>query len=152
MERLNYSLVELPTEEKWWDKWFVVGDLTIDVLLKDYNYFSLSAVYLLIHGCREKGEFIVVKPRRNLKGAWSKMDTLGFINNLGGLLTEAEKMCGNDIYCVTDRRVHGRDEVERQKILVFFATDNVEKTKRMEKFLTEEKMLFVIADDVPFRD
>ena len=152
MDKLNYSLVEMPTEEKWWDKWFVVGDLKIDVLLKDYNYFSLSAVYVLSPGSREKGEFMVMKPRRDLKGAWSKLDILGFIGDFDGLLTEVEKMCGNDIYCVTDKKVVGRDEVMRQKVLVFFATDNPEKSEKMEKVLKEKKMVYIMADDVPFRD
>ena len=57
-------------------------------------------------------------------------------------------MCGNDIYCVTDRRIIGRDEVMHQKILVFFATNNAEKSEQMEKFLKEK----IMADDVPFRD
>ena len=138
MEKLNYSLVELRMEEKWWDKWFVVGDLTIDVLLKEYNYFSLSAVYVLSIGNQDKQQFVVMKPRSNLRGAWSRLDILGFISDLKGLLTEAEKLCRNDIYCVTDRRIIGRDEVMRQKILVFFATDNPEKSEQMEKFLKEK--------------
>ena len=50
MEKMNYRLIELRTEEKWWDKWFVVGDLTIDILLKEYNYFSLSTAYVLSIG------------------------------------------------------------------------------------------------------
>ena len=79
-----------------------------------------------------------MKPRRNLKGAWSRLDILGFISDLKGLLTEAEKMYGNDIYCVTDRRIIGRDQVIHQKILVFFATDNAEKSEEMEKFLKEK--------------
>ena len=54
MEKLNYSLVELRMEEKWWDNWFVVGDLTIDILLKEYNYFGLSTVYVLSIGNRDK--------------------------------------------------------------------------------------------------
>ena len=152
MERLNYSITEMKTEERWWDKWFVVGDLTIDVLLKEYNYFSLSAVYMLSVASREKEEFMVLKPRRNLKGVWSKLDILGFISSMEGVLTEVEKMCGNDIYCVTDQKIVGRDEVVRQKILVFFATDNPEKSEQMHKFLNEKKMVFLMTDDVPFRD
>ena len=152
MDKLNYSLVEMDTEERWWDKWFIVGDLKIDVLLKDYNYFSLSAVYVLSAGNHEKAEFMVMKPRRNLKGDWSRLDILGFISDFDGLLTQVEEMCGNDIYCVTDKKVVARDEVMRQKILVFFATDNAEKSEKMEKFLKEKKMVFIMADDVPFRD
>ena len=152
MEKLNYSLVELRTEEKWLDKWFVVGDLTIDILLKEYNYFSLSAVYALSIRNRDKQQFVVMKPRRNLRRAWSRLDILGFIGDLKGLLTEDEKMCGNYIYCVTDRRIIGRDEVTCQKIFMFSATDNAEKTEQMEKFLKGKNMAFIIADDVPFRD
>ena len=61
-------------------------------------------------------------------------------------------MCGNDIYCVTDRRIIDRDEVMQQKMLVFFATNNAEKSEQMEKFLKEKNMAYVMADDVPFRD
>ena len=93
-----------------------------------------------------------MKPRRNLRGARSRLDILGFISDLKGLLTEAEKMCGNDIYCVTDRRIIGRDEVMHQKILVFFATDNDEKSEQMEKFLKGKNMVYIMADNVPFRD
>ena len=114
MEKLNYTLVEMTTQ----NKWFVVGNLTIDILLKEYNYWSMSAVYLLNVRCREKGHFVVKKPRRNLKGDWSRLDIIGFIDNLGGVLTEVEKLCGNDIYCLTDERIVGRDEIQRQKILV----------------------------------
>ena len=49
---------------------------------------------------------------------------IGFIDDLGGLLCEVHKLCGNDIYCVTDKRVLGRDFVERQKIFAFFASDS----------------------------
>ena len=61
-------------------------------------------------------------------------------------------MCGNDIYCVTDRRIIGRDAVTHQKILVFFATDNAEKTEQMEKSLKGKNMAYVIADDVPLEE
>ena len=150
MEKLNYTLVKMTTENKWWDKWFVVGNLTIDVLLKEYNYWSMSAVYLLNVGCWEKGQFVVKKPRRNLKGDWSRLDIIGFIDSLGGVLTEVEKLCGNDIYCLTDERIVGRDEIQRQKILVFFATDTREKSEHIEQFLNDKKMVFLMADDVPF--
>ena len=92
-----------------------------------------------------------MKPRRNLRGAWSRLDILGFISDLKGLLTQAEKMCGNDIYCVTDRRITRRDEVMCQKILVFFAADNDEKSDQMEKFLKGKNMAYIMADDVPSR-
>ena len=52
---------------------------------------------------------------------------VGFIDDLGGLLSEVHKLCGNDIYCVTDQRVLGRDFVEQQKIFAFFASDSAEK-------------------------
>ena len=67
---------------------------------------------------------------------------IGFIDDLGGLLCEVHKLCWNDIYCVTDKRVLGRDFVERQKIFAFFASDSAEKTKTMEKFLNEHNFLF----------
>ena len=89
---------------------------------------------------------------KEFEGAWSRLDILGFIGDLKGLLTEAEKMCGNDIYCVTDRIIIGIDEVMRQKILVIFATDNAEKSEQMEKFLKGKNMAYIMADDVPFRD
>ena len=93
--------------DKWWDKWFVVGALTIDASIKlhHYNYFSMSSVYLLTQGDIAEKEFFVTKPQRNLKGFWSKMDMIGVIDNLGGLLSEVCKFCGDDIFCVTDPRV-----------------------------------------------
>ena len=152
MKMGDYKVIEMDLNHKWWDKWFVVADLTIDILLNEYNYFSMTSVYLLTEGDVEKKQFIVRKPRRNLQGFWSKCDVIGFIDDLGGLLCEVHKFCGNDIYCVTDKRVLGRDFVERQKIFAFFASDSVEKTKTMEKFLNEHNFLFLMADDVPFTD
>ena len=148
----EYNVVELDTSKKWWDTWFVVADLTINRMLADYNYFSLSPVYIITRGCREKKEFILRKPRRNLQGEWSKCDILDFIDDLGGILTEAEKMCGNDIYAVTQDDVKGEDGKWKQKIYVFFATTEIEDTLKMEAFLNENNYKFIMADDVPFRD
>ena len=77
---------------------------------------------------------------------------IGFIDDLGGLLCEVHKLCGNDIYCVTDKRVLGRDFVEQQKMFAFSASDSAEKMKTMEKFLNEHNFLFLMANDVPFTD
>ena len=107
---------------------------------------------LLTGGDITKKQFIVRKPRRNLQGFWSKCDVVGFIDDLGGLLSEVHKFCGNDIHCVTDQRVLGRDFEELQKIIAFFASDSAEKMQQMEKFLNEHNFLFIMADDVPFTD
>ena len=48
------KVVEMNIYNRWWDKWFVVADLTISLLLDDYNYFSLNPVYLLTDGYVEK--------------------------------------------------------------------------------------------------
>ena len=58
----DYKVKEIDVHHSWWDKWFVVADLTIHLLLNDYNYFSLSPVYLLTDGDAEKKESIVRKP------------------------------------------------------------------------------------------
>ena len=79
----DYKVIEMDLSHKWWDKWFVVGDLTIDILLHDYNYFSMTSVYLLTEGDVVKKQFIVRKPHRNLQGFWSKCDVVGFIDDLG---------------------------------------------------------------------
>ena len=133
----DYKVVQMEVNKRWWDKWFVVADLTIDLLLHDYKYFSLSPVYLLTDGDVEKKEFIVRKPQRNLQGLWSKLDIIGVIDDLGGLLSEVKKFCGNDIFLVTDTRVPQEDLVNGQKIFVVFALDTREKTKQMETFLTK---------------
>ena len=46
----NYIVLEIDLNDKWWDKWFVVGGLTIDagIKLHHYNYFSMNSMYLLI--------------------------------------------------------------------------------------------------------
>ena len=89
--------------DKWWDKWFVVGGLSIyrSIKLHHYNYFSMSSMYLLTQGDIAKKEFFVDlrKPRRNLKGFWSKLDIIGVIDDLGGLLSEVCKFCGDNILC-----------------------------------------------------
>ena len=48
----NYIVLEMDLNDKWWDKWFVVGILSIDrsIQLNHYNYFSMSSVYMLTHG------------------------------------------------------------------------------------------------------
>ena len=45
----NYIVLEMDLNDKWWDKSFVVGGLSIDrsIQLNDYNYFSMSPVYML---------------------------------------------------------------------------------------------------------
>ena len=107
----NYIVLEMDLNDKWWDKWFVVGGLSIDrgIQLNHYNYFSMSSVYMLTRGeDMAKKEFFVRKPRRNLKGFWSKLDIIGIIDDFGGLLCEVYKFCGDNIYCVTDPRVPDR--------------------------------------------
>ena len=100
--------------DKWWDKWFVVAGLSIDrsIKLHYYKYFSISSMYLLSQGDIAKKEFFVRKPQRNLKGFWSKMDMIGVIDDLGGLLSEVCKFCGDDIFFVTDPRVQEEDLVK----------------------------------------
>ena len=48
----NYIVLKMDLNDKWWDKWFVVGGLSIDrsIQLNHYNYFSMSSVYMLAHG------------------------------------------------------------------------------------------------------
>ena len=145
-------VVEMNTYTKWWDSWFVVADLTIPLFLDDYDYFNFSPVYLLTDGDVEKKEFIVKKPRRNQQFEWYKMDKVGVIDDLGGLLSEVKKYCGDDIFLVTDSRVLKEDMVHGQKIFVFFALDTREKTLEMEKFLNKHDFLFLMTDDVPFTD
>ena len=100
----NYIVLEMDLNDKWWDKWFVVGGLSIDrsIQLNHYNYFSMSSVYMLTQGDMAKKEFFVRKPQRNLKGFWSKLDIIGVIDDFGGLLYEVYKFCGDNIYCVTE--------------------------------------------------
>ena len=45
---------------------------------------------------------------------------IGFIDDLGGLLSELQNFCRNDIFCVTDTRVLEKDLVEGKKIFVVF--------------------------------
>ena len=53
----NYIVLEMDLNDKWWDKWFVVG-LSIDrsIELHHYNYFSMTSVYMLTQGghCKER--------------------------------------------------------------------------------------------------
>ena len=100
----------------------------------------------------EKKEFFVRKPRRNLKGFWSKLDIIGVIDDFGGLLSEVYKFCGDDIYCVTDPRVPEEDSVKEQNIFVYFPLGTPRKCERMEEFLKENNFLFLMSNDVPFLD
>ena len=99
-------------------------------------------MYLLTQGDIAKKEFFVTKPQRNLKGFWSKMDMIGVIDNLEGLLSEVCKFCGNDIVCVTDPRVPEEDLVKGQNIFVYFALGTPEQSEQMEKFLKERGSCF----------
>ena len=118
----NYIVLEMDLNDKWWDKWFVVGGLSIDrsIQLHHYNYFSMTSVYMLTQGDMAKKEFFVRKPRRNLKGFWSKLDIIGVIDDFGGLLSEVYKFCGDNIYCVTDPRVPEEDSVMNRIYLYIF--------------------------------
>ena len=62
MKMGDYKVIEMDLNNKWWDKWFVIADLTIDILLHDCNYFSMTSVYLLTEGDIGKKQFIVRKP------------------------------------------------------------------------------------------
>ena len=150
----NYIVLEMDLNDKWWDKWFVVGGLSIDrsIQLHHYNYFSMTSVYMLTRGDMAKKEFFVRKPRRNLKGFWSKLDIIGVIDDFGGLLSEVYKFCGDNIYCVTDARVPEEDSVKEQNIFVYFPLRTRERSVRMEKFLKENNFLFLMSNDVLFLD
>ena len=61
----NYIVLKMDLNDKWWDKLFVVGGLSIDrsIQLNHYNYFSMSSVYMLTCGeDMAKKEFFVRKP------------------------------------------------------------------------------------------
>ena len=150
----NYIVLEMDLNDKWWDKWFVVGGLSIDrsIQLNHYNYFSMTSVYMLTQGDMAKKEFFVRKPRRNLKGFRSKLDIIGVIDDFGGLLSEVYKFCGDNIYCVTDARVPEEDSVKEQNIFVYFPLGTRERSDQMEKFLKENNFLFLMSNDVPFLD
>ena len=150
----NYKVLKMDLNDKWWDKWFVVAGLSIgrSIKLHHYNYFSMSSVYLLTRGDIAKKEFFVRKPRRNLKGFWLKMDMIGVIDDLGGLLSEVCKFCGVDIFCVTDPRVPEEDLAKGQNIFVYFAFGTPKKSEQMEKFLKENNFLFLMSNDVLFTD
>ena len=103
-------------------------------------------MYVITRGWRERKEFILQKPRRNLQGKWSKCDILDFIDDLGGVLTE------NDIFAVMQEDVKGEDGKWKQKIYIFFAMKMEEESRIIEKFLNENNYKFIMADDVPFAD
>ena len=100
--------------------------------------------------CWLKGTLQRNNSQRNLKGFWSKMDLIGVIDDLGGLLSEVCKFCGDDIFCVTDPTVPEQDLAKGQNIFVYFALGTPEKSEQMEKFLKENDFLFLMADDVFF--
>ena len=55
---VDYIVIKMELNDKWWDKWFMVGGLSIDANIKlhHYKYFSMSFVYLLTQGghCKER--------------------------------------------------------------------------------------------------
>ena len=151
----NYIVLEMDLNDKWWDKWLVIGGLSINrgIQLNHYNYFSMSSVYMLTRGeDKAKKEFFVRKPRRNLKGFWSKLDIIGIIDDFGGLLSEVYKFCGDNIYCVTDLRVPEEDLIQGQNVFVYFPLGTPRKSERMEKFLKENNFLFLMSRDALFLD
>ena len=107
---------------------------------------------MLTRGDMAKKEFFVRKPRRNLKGFWSKLDIIGVIDDFGVLLSEVYKFCGDNIYCVTDPRVPAEDLVQGQNVFVYFPLGTPGKSEQMEKFLKENNFLFLMSNDVPFLD
>ena len=80
------------------------------------------------------------------------MDLIGVIDDLEGLLSEVHKLCGDDIFCMTDPKVTEQDLIEGQKIFVFFALVTPKKSEQMENFLEKNDFLFLMADAVPFTD
>ena len=73
------------------------------------------------------------------------------IDDIGGLLSEVYKFCGDNIYCVTDPRVP-EDLIQGQNVFVYFPLGTPRKSERMEKFLKENNFLFLMSNDVPFLD
>ena len=126
----NYIVLEMDLNDKWWDKWFVVLSIDRSIQLNHYNYVSMSSVYMLTQGDMAKKEFFVRKPRRNLKGFWSKLDIIGVIDDFGGLLSEVYKFCRDNIYCVTDPRVPAEDLVQGQNVFVYFILGTPGKVNR----------------------
>ena len=80
------------------------------------------------------------------------MDMIGEIDDLGGLLSEVCKFCGDDIFCVNDPKVPEEDLVKGQNIFVYFALSTPEKIELTEKFLKENNFLFLMSNDVLFTD
>ena len=74
------------------------------------------------------------------------------IDDLGGLLSEVCKFCGDDIFSVTDPRVPEEDLAKGQNVFVYFALVTQENSEKMEKFLKENNFLFLMSNDVPFTD
>ena len=72
------------------------------------------------------------------------------LDNLGGLLTEVLKICGNDIFAVTQDKVIDPDGVHRQKIYMFFAVETHHNANKIESYLNENNYTFIMADYVPF--
>ena len=64
----SYIVLQMDLNDKWWDKRFVVGGLTIDrsIKLHHYNYFSMSSVYLLTRGDIAKTNKTTKKAKRLL--------------------------------------------------------------------------------------
>ena len=60
---VDYIVIKMDLNDKWWDKWFMVGGLSINANIKlhHYKYFSMSFVYLLTQGDIAKKEFFVKK-------------------------------------------------------------------------------------------
>ena len=72
------------------------------------------------------------------------------LDHLGGIVTEVSKICGSDIFAVTQDKVIDPDGVRRQKIYVFFAVKTCHDANKIESYLNENNYTFIMADDVPF--
>ena len=99
----------------------------------------MTFMYFLTKRDIEKKEFFVAKPWRNLKGFWSRIDMIGVIDSIGGLLSEVYIICGNDILSVTDPRIPEEDLVKVWNVFVYFALGIPEKNEWMQKFLKENE-------------
>ena len=58
------------------------------------------------------------------------MYLIGVIDDLGGLLSEVCKFCGDDVFCATDPRVPEQDLAKGQNIFAYFALGTAEKVNR----------------------
>ena len=130
-------------------KWIAVGDIYLDFPLLDYDRFNFNDLYILQNSGDDDGVFCVYRPRRDVRGAWSTADLIGYVRNYSKLLTFID-LRAPFINLRTDEKIRVNGKFKQQKVFIFFPSANEIETAVTTLYLKHFDHRYSVSDVVPF--